>query len=157
MKESGNTKKSEESTPGRRRSFLAVKQGGLSATDAHSHSAAEEDEDFPVLTEVVLAETEGEIETPSLPEPEPSSSPDPTPSPVVPLDFPDIARNSSEEFVAQMVQAINKQLSYELPSLVEATLVSISDELRAGIMSTMDAAIRDFIAGQRDSKKNGGS
>ena len=156
MKESGNTKKSEESTQGRRRSFLAMKQSGLSATDAYSHSAAAEDEDFPVLTEVVLAETEGETETPSIPEPESFPSPTPTANPV-PLNFSDITKNTSEEFVAQMVQAINKQLSYELPSLVEATLVSISDELRAGIMSTMDAAIRDFIAGQRDSKKNGGS
>ena len=47
---------------------------------------------------------------------------------------------------AEMSEAIQQQLVFELPTLIEAVLVSAGEELRAGITETMEMAMRDFIA-----------
>ena len=51
-----------------------------------------------------------------------------------------------EELAAQMAEAIGRQMAYELPTLIEATLLNASEELRTGITATMEAALRDFNA-----------
>ena len=139
--------------PQRRRSFLASRQDEvpkartpLAKTEKDKpfpplFPFVKEEEDIPLLTEVVPVENE-ELEAPvseeALPELPPSSS---TSSPFV--SEPD---NSVEDLVTRMTEAINQQMAYELPTLVEATLLSASEDLRKGIISTMEAALRDFVA-----------
>ena len=105
----------------RRRSFVAK-----TASNTQSNSAplpASDDNDLPVLTEVVSAEAAvSEV------------SPDRFDETQVSLLASDIAH------------AIGQQLTYELPTLLEATLLNAGEELRAGITSTMETALRDFIA-----------
>ena len=104
----------------RRRSFVAL-PGGQSAA-AQPVTAAEED-DLPVLTEVVAAE-----EFVAKP----------------------IAKRIDETQVSllasEMSQAIQQQLIYELPTLIEAVLIGAGEELRAGITETMETAMRDFMS-----------
>lgn len=113
----------------RRRSFLATAHA--SAEQMPVPLPAIEEEDIPVLTEVVSVETAG-TET-------------------------EVSENRNEHFeetqiailASDIAHAIGQQMAYELPTLLEATLLNASEELRAGITSTVDAALRDFIARRR--------
>jgi len=105
----------------RRRSFVATSASKTETTSAAL--PASDDNDLPVLTEVVSAEAAvSEV------------SPDRFDETQVSLLASDIAH------------AIGQQLTYELPTLLEATLLNAGEELRAGITSTMETALRDFIA-----------
>jgi hypothetical protein len=130
-------------SPQRRRSFLASRQDEIPEANTppiimkelDTFPGIEKEEDIPVLTEIISIEEE-EHEAPiSKKEP---------PPPDLPVVFEGNA--SIEELVAQMTQAIEQQMAYELPTLVEATLLSASEDLRSGIASTMEAALRDFLA-----------
>ena len=150
MKEFDNIRKSGELAP-RRRRFLAERREGGTTSDALSFPTLVEEDDIPILTDVVQEEPPEEKPEPKKYSFSPASELPPitiSPGPV-PLDFPDITKEHPEELVAQLARAINKQLTYELPSLVEASLLNISDELRTGIMATMDAALREFMAGRK--------
>jgi hypothetical protein len=110
----------------RRRSFLAAHR---SYTEPEKNDLQEvEDDDLPVLTEIVP------VESPVVEEPSAQAA----------------TQQIDEEQVlilaTEIVQAIGKQMAYELPSLLEATLLNASEELRAGIASTMETALRDYIA-----------
>ena len=116
----------------RRRAFVATPQGGI--LPAHAvmpkleevvlpAEAPSEDEDLPVLTEIV--------------EPEPAVSETP-------------AEEGFDEalvaiLVADIAHAIEQQLAIELPTLIEASLLSVKEELRAGIGATVEVALRDFL------------
>ena len=113
----------------RRRSFLATRRSD--DLEADTIPFVMEEDDIPVLTEVVPTD-EDEINAPS---PEEA-----TPDPVANFD------TRLEELATQMSQAIGQQMAWELPTLIEATLLNASEELRAGITATMEAALRDFIA-----------
>lgn len=105
----------------RRRSFVA--KTASSNKSVSTPLPASDDNDLPVLTEVVSAEAAvSEV------------SPDRFDETQVSLLASDIAH------------AIGQQLTYELPTLLEATLLNAGEELRAGITSTMETALRDFIA-----------
>jgi len=105
----------------RRRSFVAKTASNIQSASAPL--PASDDNDLPVLTEVVSAEAAvSEV------------SPDRFDETQVSLLASDIAH------------AIGQQLTYELPTLLEATLLNAGEELRAGITSTMETALRDFIA-----------
>lgn len=105
----------------RRRSFVA--KTASSSESVSTPLPASDDNDLPVLTEVVSAEAAvSEV------------SPDRFDETQVSLLASDIAH------------AIGQQLTYELPTLLEATLLNAGEELRAGITSTMETALRDFIA-----------
>jgi len=129
--------------PGRRRrSFLATKQDDRIEQD--TVPVKSEDEDIPVLTEVVDPE-------------EPPSAQLQNEDATHEEDFQELDASlpfdtQLEELAAQMAQAIGRQMAYELPTLVEATLLSASEELRQGITSTMEAALRDFIARRKQLK-----
>lgn len=99
----------------RRRSFLARQRDSLQAdTAAAPVPTPEEEEEIPVLTEVV------------------------------PLEDP--LEDRIEQLATEMAQAIGEQMAYELPTLIEATLINAGKELRDGITSTMETALREFIA-----------
>lgn len=108
----------------RRRSFVAAQaNAAVAAVDTPLPSI--EDEDLPVLTDVVPAE------------PEPAPEPD--------------HRDRDDErllsiIAADLVCSIEQQLAIELPMLIEATLINTQNELRSGISSIMGMALRDFLA-----------
>jgi hypothetical protein len=82
-----------------------------------------EDEDLPVLTEEVSAEAA-------------------------------VSEASSDRFdetlvailISEIAHSIELQMKIELPMLVEASLMTATEELRAGISATMGVALRDFLA-----------
>ena len=105
----------------RRRSFVA----GLAskAEPTVPEIVASEDDDLPVLTEIVSAEAAVSEKRSDH------------------LDETQVAMLASD-----IAHAIGQQLTYELPTLLEATLLTAGEELRAGITETMETALRDFIA-----------
>lgn len=116
--------------PRRRRSFLAVRQESAVEADTLPVPTIDDD-DIPVLTEVV------------------SSGEEAHDSPVVDKTRPDASTTLDarlEELATLMADAIGRQMAYELPTLIEATLLNASEDLRSGITATMEAALRDFIA-----------
>jgi hypothetical protein len=127
----------------RRRNFLATRQNRsieaepslIEALETDALPVSKEEDDLPVLTEVVSVEEEGETPVSAAPRDSPTAS----------------GEVSLEELATRMAEAINQQMAYELPTLIEATLLSIGADLRAGIASTMEAALRDFIDHYKES------
>lgn len=115
----------------RRRTFLATP---ASIPEPHPDldtvrtEASAEDDDLPVLTEVVPAEAAVSNSVPRI------STEDR-------FDETQVSIMASE-----IAHAIGQQLTWELPSLLEATLTTAGEELRAGITSTMETALRDYLA-----------
>jgi hypothetical protein len=131
--------KGEHPAPFKRRSFLAARQDeALEAetlrirreiADVFPSERPSEDDDIPVLTEIVPASDEARDIDEEAP-PDPPANPEVDP----------------EEITKQMVEAIERQLAYELPTLIEASLLNISADLRSGIASTTQTALREFVA-----------
>ena len=101
----------------RRRTFVATR----SVLPAPLPAA--EDDDLPVLTEVVSPEA-------AVAEPKTEH-----------FDDTQITLLASD-----LAHAIGQQLTYELPTLLEAVLINAGEELRIGITETMETALRDYIA-----------
>jgi hypothetical protein len=145
----GKSGKTETPAPFKRRSFLATRQdealeaetlrirtGVVDALQSRIPSK-KKDDDIPVLTEVVPAGGEERaMEVMEAMEEIWKASP----------DLPASLKAELEELTQRMIEAIERQLTYELPTLIEASLLSISADLRNGITSTMQAALRDFAA-----------
>ena len=106
----------------RRRSFVAAPPASQPAQIVETPRIVEED-DIPVLTEVVSAEAAVSEESPHR------------------EDDTQITLLASD-----LAHAIGQQLTYELPTLLEAVLINAGEELRIGITETMEAALRDYIA-----------
>ncbi len=117
----------------RRRSFLAAPRFDSLEADTIPIATEKrtEDDDIPVLTEVVPADQD---------EPAALRADETAP------DLSAIFDARLEELAAQMAEAIGRQMTSELPTLIEATLLNASEELRTGITATMEAALRDFSA-----------
>ena len=122
---------SEGTPPRRRRSFVAGirrLEDPAEKTEAPTQPLPKlDDDDLPVLTEVVPEEQLIPVQA----EP-PKSEPD------------------DEALLAiigdDLVHSIENQLAIELPTLIEATLLGAQAELRNGINSTLEMALRDFLA-----------
>ena len=110
----------------RRRSFVASVSGKTEPISAPPPPISD-DEDLPVLTEVVSAEA-------IIPETQPEPYDEEALLAIV---------------AADLVRTLERQLAIELPSLIEATLLNAQEELRSGINSTLDMALRDFLARRR--------
>ena len=82
-----------------------------------------EDDDLPVLTEVVAADAAGFDEQSER------------------FDELEVSLLASD-----IAHAIGQQLTGDLPSLLETALLNAGEELRAGITATMESALHDFIA-----------
>lgn len=127
--------------PRRRRSFLATRQSerpaapmpGPAPAPAPVIPAPPEEDDLPVLTEVVPGEEAEAAAAPAAP---------PTPPADAAAEF----EACVEELAAQMAQAIERQMACELPMLIEATLLNAAEALREGFTSTTEVALRDFLA-----------
>ena len=86
------------------------------------------DDDLPVLTEIIAVKKDK-----------------PAPSVKKPSASPSVTETDINELAALMTKAIEQKVAYELPTLIEATLLDIVADLRGGIASTVDAALREFI------------
>jgi hypothetical protein len=151
------------SAPKRRRSFVARRDepagtgtdgAGLQAKEPPGEAPAPiaSDDDLPVLTEIVPAEEEEEeqeYDAVLLAPETPPVAPVPETPPVVAADI------DVEKLAAQMAQAINQQMAYELPTLVEAALLNVVAELRSGIASTIDVALHEFITRREQTRSDG--
>ena len=110
----------------RRRSFVAaqpIRAEPIPEIPTLTTPASTLDDDLPVLTEVVSAEA-------SVSEKRAER-----------LDETEVAL-----MAAEIAHAIEHQLAIELPTLIEAVLLNAGEELRSGINSTMETALRDFLA-----------
>ena len=110
----------------RRRSFVAaqpIRAEPIPEIPTLTTPASTLEDDLPVLTEVVSAEA-------SVSEKRAER-----------LDETEVAL-----LAAEIAHAIEHQLAIELPTLIEAVLLNASEELRSGINSTMETALRDFLA-----------
>lgn len=121
----------------RRRSFLATRQSERPAAPMPGPApvipAPPEEDDLPVLTEVVPGEEAEAAAAPAAP-------------PAPPADAVAEFEACVEELAAQMAQAIERQMACELPMLIEATLLNAAEALREGFTSTTEVALRDFLA-----------
>lgn len=97
----------------RRRSFVARQRDSQQTHTIAPLPVPDEEEEIPVLTEVV------------------------------PLEDP--LEDRIEQLASQMAQAICEQMAYELPTLIEASLINAGKELRDGVTSAMETALREFI------------
>lgn len=110
----------------RRRSFVARPatpadiEPAVPPAPAPEPVAAEEEDDLPVLTEVI------------------------PPATAAPPDRLDETLLSI--IATDLVHSIERQLAVELPTLIEAALLNAQNELRTGIGSTLEMALRDFLA-----------
>lgn len=101
----------------RRRTFVATR----SVLPAPLPAA--EDDDLPVLTEVVSPEA-------AVAEPKPER-----------FDDTQVTLLASE-----IAHAFAEQLASDLPGLLETALLNAGKELRTGIATIMESALRDFLA-----------
>jgi hypothetical protein len=90
-----------------------------------------EEEDLPILTEIVTIKAAEK-------------------SPL--FDKTQISALTSE-----IVDAVRQQLSFELSTLLEAVLLSTSEELRASIAVIVETAVRDYLARRFSSKNTDGT
>ena len=84
--------------------------------------AISEDEDMPILTEVVSPEAADSKGAP------------------LPVDAAQV-----EALTAEIVESVKRRLSYELSTLLEAVLLNTVEELEAGIAASVETAIRGFM------------
>ena len=49
------------------------------------------------------------------------------------------------ELGAELAQSVERRLAAELPTLVEAVLIDVGEQLRAGIAASVGDACRDFV------------
>jgi len=89
------------------------------------------DDDIPVLTEVV------DLAAVSADAPD-----DKDQGP----DLEALRETLADALARELAHSIEQRLAAELPSLVEATLANLQDDLKAGIVAATEAALRDFIA-----------
>lgn len=104
----------------RRRSFLAAPPAGAAAADSA-------EEDIPVLTDVVLPDM---------------VAPEAAVSEAAPDRFDETLVSI---LAADLAHSIEQRLGVEIPSLIEATLENLEQDLRRGIVATTEAALRDFL------------
>lgn len=123
--------------PPRRRSFVAAPPPPPPPAPAGpldldlSDLVPEGDDDIPVLTEVVdLASVSADAPD------EKDAGP----------DLEALRETLADALAAELAHSIEQRLASELPSLVEATLAGLQDDLKAGIIAATEAALKDFIA-----------
>ena len=107
----------------RRRSFIAAPATSEEPFELLAHP---DEDDLPVLTEIVSVEA-------AVSEP--------------------VHDHFDETLISiiasDLVQSLEQQLAIELPTLIEASLINAQNELRAGVSSTLELALRDFLERRR--------
>lgn len=106
------------SPPAGARKIHAKKPSSPSRKALSDDAQTSGDEDLPILTEVVSSETQA-------------------------------ARGDAAHYqalTAEIVEAVKKRFSYELPTLLEAVLLNTTEELEAGITTIVETAVRELTA-----------
>lgn len=171
----------------RRRSFLAqrrdepLQEAKTPTQERPTPSAAlpaADDEDFPVLTEIVEAEENVDEDAPqetdaaefrsaarvfvATPEANQPANSEFEPLLIADSVFGDEEARTTlavdteammEEKLGQLADdlraAITRQMQHELPMLIEAALLEVGDELRSGIAEITEHALREFLDGRK--------
>lgn len=107
----------------RRRAFVAAPVMPKLEEIVFAAELPAEDDDLPVLTEVVAPEAAVS-----------EASPDRFDETLLSI------------LAADLAHSIETRLGVELPSLIEATLESFQQDLRRGIVAATEAALKDFLA-----------
>ncbi|WP_300317611.1 hypothetical protein [Accumulibacter sp.] len=106
----------------RRRSFLAAAVSDTPDGPTRFTRRSGEEDDLPLLTEVVVAE-----------QPAPEESID------------SIAAKLRPALAASLAELLDRHLAAELPALIEASLRDATSNLRSDIATTINIAVRDFV------------
>lgn len=111
----------------RRRSFVATPTPATPVAESKAAKFADvvEDDDVPVLTEVLTAE--------------PASAVSPT----------SVGETLPRLIADDLRQAIERRLDLELPRLVEASVVCLEQDLRRGMLAAIDAALEELRGSSR--------
>ena len=123
------------SPPRRRRSFLANRtdQGLEPAVPVPSWPTAPVDDDLPLLTEIL-----------------PGDEPEEDSVDTAGTDAPDAETTVSDDariqtLAAQMVQSLEDDIARELPALVDAALLGLTQELPEKLRSALEKALHEVI------------
>lgn len=106
-----------------RRSFVALAAVTDTADGERLRRPDGDDDDVPVLTDVVLA-------APAAPE----------------EDEDRIAARLRTALAAELAELVDRQIASQLPALVEAALAKTADQVRQGMAATIAMALLDFQA-----------
>jgi len=118
---------------GRRRSFLA--SPGQPPAPFTLPPPGFADDELPVLTEVVAADD--------------FAPPSQAAVAAVSADAGRPDEAASSLLAADVMKSLEEQLAAELPTLIEATLLNAQGELLAGVHSTLELALRNFLASRQ--------
>lgn len=114
----------------RRRTFLATRPPPQATAPPPPSISKQtppiEDDDLPVLTEIVSPEAA-----------------------VSEQKYERLNETQITLLASEIAHAVGEQLANELPALIETTLLQTRKDLRAGISSIMESALRDFIGRHR--------
>jgi len=105
----------------RRRSFIASVDRPVKSTPPDRNGA--EDEDLPVLTEVV---------SPAEALPEAKAA--------------DIDTELRSMLATDLADVVDRQLRNDLPELIEAALCGAAEQLQRGLATTIETALHDFLS-----------
>jgi hypothetical protein len=106
----------------RRRSFIASNTPAEQPAQLTPPDRAADDEDLPVLTEVV---------SPAEAVPEATAA--------------DIDTGLRPMLAANLADLVDRQLRNDLPALIEAALGDAAEPLQRGLATTIETALRDFL------------
>ncbi|MDR1162419.1 MAG: hypothetical protein LBM17_01090 [Candidatus Accumulibacter sp.] len=111
------------SPPAGARKIHAKKPSSPSRKALSDDAQTSGDEDLPILTEVVSSETQAARDARAR-----------------------VDAAHDQALTAEIVEAVKKRFSYELPTLLEAVLLNTTEELEAGITTIVETAVRELTA-----------
>ena len=128
----------------RRRRFVAI-PGALAEPRPAAAPPVPSEEDLPVLTEVI-AEDDLPVLTETLPAADAAFLASETEHEAWTREL--TARLTSQlssELGSELAQAVERRLAAELPTLIEAVLLDVGAQLRAGVAASVGEVCRDFV------------
>ena len=138
----------------RRRRFVAIagrraepQPAPSPAPSPHAPTPTPLEDDLPVLTEVVV-DDDLPVLTDALPDATDDSSQLATEDEreaLITVLTQRLSSQLSSELGSELAQAVERRLAAELPTLIEAVLLDVGTQLRAGITASVSDACRDFV------------
>ncbi len=134
----------------RRRRFVAITSPQTAPFPVSTHAAPDRlstEDDLPVLTEVVSADDDVPVLTDALPASEAAAafSADAEREALVNEISRRLSSQLASELGSELAQAVERRLAAELPTLIEAVMLDVGTQLRAGIAASVGDACRDFV------------
>ena len=134
----------------RRRRFVAITSQQPNPFPVTTHAPPNQlptEDDLPVLTEVISADDDVPVLTDALPASEEAAafSADAEREALVSEISRRLTSQLSSELGSELAQAVERRLAAELPTLIEAVMLDVGTQLRAGIAASVGDACRDFV------------